>query len=106
MAVILVHRGILCKMSPMCLCQWRVLSNYLLIGFRGCGGETVGVDGAVGTVCLAGLVGVVGGNFGEVVLLVAMDWLVLRLCFGLFLLRGSWSGVGSLYLISTLWPGS
>ena len=24
----------------------------------------------------------------------------------LFLLRGSWSGVGSLYLISTLWPGS
>ena len=35
---------------------------------RGCGGETVGVDGAVGTVCLAGLVGVVGGNFGEMVL--------------------------------------
>ena len=30
--------------------------------------ETVGVDGAVGTVCLAGLVGVVGGNFGEMVL--------------------------------------
>ena len=56
-------------MSPMCLCQWRVLSNYLLIG-RGCGGETAGVDGAVGTVCLAGLVGVVGGNFGEVVILV------------------------------------
>jgi len=106
MAVFLVRRGILCNMSPMCLCQWRVLSNYLLIGFRGCGGETVGVDGAVGTVCLAGLVGVVGGNFGEMVLLVGVGWLVLRLCFGLFLLRGSWSGVGSLYLISTLWPGS
>ena len=96
MAVFLVRRGILCKMSPMCLCQWRVLSNYLLIGFRGCGGETVGVDGAVGTVCLAGLVGVVGGNFGEMVLWVGVGWLVLRLCFGLFLLRGSWSGVGSL----------
>ena len=68
--------------------------------------ETVGVDGAVGTVCLAGLVGVVGGNFGEMVLLVGVGWLVLRLCFGLFMLRGSWSGVGSLYLISTLWPGS
>ena len=92
MAVFLVRRGILCNMSPMCLCQWRVLSNYLLIGFRGCGGETVGVDGAVGTVCLAGLVGVVGGNFGEVVLLVGVGWLVLRLCFGLFLLSGSWSG--------------
>ena len=69
-------------------------------------GETVGVDGAVRTVCLAGLVGVVGGYFGEMVLLVGVGWLVLRLCFGLFLLRGSWSGVGSLYLISTLWPGS
>ena len=68
MAVFLLRRGILCKMSPMCLCQWRVLSNYLLIGFGGCSGETVGVDGAVGTVCLAGLVGVVGGNFGEMVL--------------------------------------
>ena len=87
----------------MCLCQWRVLSNYLLIG-RGCGGETVGVDGAVGTVCLAGLVGVVGGNFGEVVLLVGVDWLVLRLCFGLFLLSGSWSGVGLVYFISTPCP--
>ena len=76
-----------------------------LIGFRS-RGETVGVDGAVRTVCLAGLVGVVGGNFGEMVLLVGVGWLVLRLCFGLFLLRGSWSGVGSLYLISTLWPGS
>ena len=105
MAVFLVRRGILCNMSPMCLCQWRVLSNYLLIS-RGCGGETVGVDGAVGTVCLAGLVGVVGGNFGEVVLLVGVGWLVLRLWFGLFLLNGSWSGVGSLYLISTPWPGS
>jgi len=89
-----------------CACANGVLSNYLLIGFRGCGGETVGVDGAVGTVCLAGLVGVVGGNFSEVVLLVGVGWLVLRLCFGLFLLSGSWSGVGSLYLISTPWPGS
>ena len=49
-------------------------------------GETVGVDGAVRTDCLAGLVGVVGGNFGEMVLLVGVGWLVLRLCFGFFLL--------------------
>ena len=69
-------------------------------------GDSWNFDGVVGTVCLAGLVGVVGGNFGEVVLLVGVGWLVLRLCFGLFLLRGSWSGVGSLYLISTLCPGS
>ena len=41
---------------------------------------------------MAGLVGVVGGYFGEVVLLVGVGWLVLRLCFGLFLLSGSWSG--------------
>ena len=74
------------------------------ITFRGCSGETVGGNGAVGTVCLAGLVGVVGGNFGEVVLLVGVDWLVLRLCFGLFLLSGSWSGVGSMHLISTPCP--
>ena len=49
--------------------------------------------GAVGTVCLAGLarlVGVVGDNFGEVVLLVGVGWLVLRLWFGLFLLSVSW----------------
>ena len=37
------------------------------------------VVGAVGTVCLAGLVGVVGDNFGEVVLLVGVGWLVLQL---------------------------
>ena len=43
------------------------LSNCLLIGFRGCSGERVGVDGAVGAVCLAELVGVGGGNFGELV---------------------------------------
>ena len=64
----MLHRGMLYKMSPMCLCQWCVLSNCLLIGFRGWSGETVGVDGSVGTVCLAASVGVVGGNFGEVVL--------------------------------------
>ena len=49
---------------------------------------------------MAGLVGVVGGNFGEVVLLVGVGWLVLRLWFGLFLLSGSWSGVGLVYFNS------
>ena len=44
--------------------------------------------------CLAGLVGAVGVNFSEVVLLVGVGWLVLQLSFGLFLLSGSWSGVG------------
>ena len=44
-----------------------------------------------GAVCLAGLVGVIGGNFGELVLLVGVGWLVLQLWFkiGLFLLSGS-----------------
>ena len=51
----------------MCLCQWCVVSNCFLIVFRDCNGETVGVDGAAGTVCLAGLVGVVRGYFGGVV---------------------------------------
>ena len=37
------------------------LFNCLLIGFRGCSGETVQVDGEFGTVCVAGLVEVVGG---------------------------------------------
>ena len=45
-------------------------------------------------VLVGGLVGVVGGSFGEVVSLVGVGWLVLRLRFGLFLLSGSWSGVG------------
>ena len=61
----------------MCLCQWCVVSNCFLIVFRGCNGETVGVDGAVGTVCLAGLVGVVGGYFGGVVVVLGVGWLVL-----------------------------
>jgi len=61
----------------MCLCQWCVVSNCFLIVFRGCNGETAGVDGAVGTVCLAGLVGVVGGYFGGVVVVLGVGWLVL-----------------------------
>ena len=81
-----------CARCLQCACANGV---FYPITFRGCSGETVGVDGAVGTVCLAGLFGVVGGNYGEVVLLVGVGWLVLRLWFGLFLLSGSWSGVGS-----------
>ena len=92
----LLRRGLLCKMSEMCVCQWCVVSNCLLIGFRGWSGETVGVDGVVGAICWAGLVGEVKGSFCELVSLVFVgcNWLVLRLWFGLCLLRGSWSGVG------------
>ena len=58
--------------------------------------ETVGVDGVVGAICWAGLVGEVKGSFCELfsLVFVGCNWLVLRLWFGLCLLRGSWSGVG------------
>ena len=69
------------------------LSNCLLIGFRGCSGERVGVDGAVGAVCLAELVGVGGGNFGE---LVWVGWFFDNRC-GLVCL---WASVG---LVSARW---
>ena len=92
-----------CARCLQCACANGVFyPNTLLIGLRGCSGVTVGVDGAVGTVCLAGLAGVVGGNFGGVVLFVGVGWLALLLWFGLFLLSVSWSDVGSVYLISTL----
>ena len=35
----LLRRGMLCRMSPMCLCQWCVVSNCFLIVFRGCNGR-------------------------------------------------------------------